>query len=76
MAFNRAIETIKNKRIFCGKWGTKAEYADFANATIKALEKQIELKEYIEKISQPQFESLIIGRDDLVRILNKFLARD
>ena len=76
MSFHSAIETIKNKRICCGKWGKKAEYADFANATIKALEKQIELKEFIEKISQPQFESLIIGRDDVVNILNKFLAED
>lgn len=76
MAFNRAIETIKNKRICCGNWSKKAEYADFANTTINALEKQIELKEYIEKISKPQFESLIVGRDDLVHILNKFLARD
>lgn len=76
MEIHEALEILKSKRICCGKWGKKAEYADFANATINALEKQIELKEFIEKIRQPQFECLIIDRNGVVNILNKFLVME
>ena len=42
---------------------------------IKALEAQIKLKEYIERINQPEYKDIIWKKDEVVLLLQDLLAK-
>lgn len=41
---------------------------------IKAMEAQIKLKEYIERINQPEYEGIVWKKDEVVLLLKELLA--
>ena len=42
---------------------------------IKALEAQIRLKEYIERINQPEYKNVVWKKDEVVLLLQELVAR-
>ena len=58
---------------YCYAQGTVGEQKESLKMAIKALEKQKELKQFIEKMKTPQYECFVTDRKGVVDILDAFL---
>ena len=48
---------------------------DACDLAIKALEAQVKLKEYIERINQPEYEGVVWKKDEVVLLLQELVAK-
>lgn len=57
----------------CG-WCTDAEHRRAKRLGVRALKAQIKLKEYIERINQPEYNEVVWKKDEVVMLLQELLA--
>ena len=72
MTEQEAIKAIENDL----KWHSKElkpKYKEALRLAIKALEKQVALKKFIETMKKPQYECFVTDRNGVIDILDAFL---
>lgn len=58
-----------------GQVGADHCYEDAIRVAIKALEAQNKLKEYIERINQPEYNGVVWQKDEVVLLLQELVAK-
>ena len=66
-------EQMAINRLVCGNTAHSCK-AGYIKLAIKALEAQIKLKKYIERLNQPEYEGIVWKKDEVVLLLKELLA--
>jgi len=84
MTEKEAKEMLNNNSCYECSWGTytgasecscpDCRIADATRLAIKALDAQIKLKEYIERINQPEYDGVVWQKDEVVLLLKELLV--
>lgn len=74
MEEKKAIDVLTHAHFKLGRSQGKTVFSDALLKALKALEAQTKLKEYIERINQPEYKDVVWKKDEVVLLLQELVA--